>query len=165
VFLSTDFLVALPVGVAFGAVPALVDDLAQARTVVPVLLAMVGVLTAVAAIVLAAHTLVVTLMSPEYTEVISRTPEGLQGLSAPYLVVMRVAIFGLATSLSAALVWPALAAGPSWLRWLVFALPSFLTLWSLIGCGQLVGLGAFHLEQRSALRNVLSEVRRLRRSA
>ena len=115
-----------------------------------------------AAVVVASKTIFVTLLSPEYTAALERVEGGVKGAARPFIIVAWICLIGTLLSFAAALSWPALPERPWWLRWLIFAIPAALAGWGLLGSAQLVTLGAFHLEQRSALLNAIQEFRRRR---
>jgi hypothetical protein len=115
-----------------------------------------------AAVVVAVKTIFVTLLSPEYTAALERIEGGVKGAARPFIIVAWVCIIGTLLSFASALAWPALPEHSWWLRWLTFSIPAALAGWGLLGSAQLVTLGAFHLEQRSALLNAIQEFRRRR---
>lgn len=161
VLLSIDFLLAVPVGLAAGALVAFADKSAdQAGTI---LLAVTALLATLAGIVLAAHTILVSLLSAEYLVVLERTSGGIQAVSRPYKIVIWVCAIGVLASLLAALAWPALPSTSPWYwrltRWSVFGTSIFMGVWGLIGAVQLAGQSAWHLEQRAKLLKVLRDTR------
>lgn len=158
IILSIDFLVGVPGGIALGLLPGL--NKAVAGNATTILIACGGALVAIAAVVVAAKTIFVTLLSPEYTVALQRVEGGVKGAARPFIIVAWVCIIGTLASFAAALAWPALLEHSWWLRWLTFAIPAALTGWGLLGSAQLVTLGAFHLEQRSALLDSIQEFRR-----
>lgn len=158
---SADFLSAVPTGVGLGAVAAYSS--AVANSAPAILIAFLGVLVALGGVVIAAHTLIVTLISPEYLEVLTRATGGIKAVSKPYLIVIWVCVVGAVSAGAAALVWPLCSGSSLWLprtcRWMLIGVPALLTTWALIGSAQLVGLNAFHLEQRASLLLVLRDLR------
>jgi hypothetical protein len=157
VLLSFDFYLGIPAGFALGILPALNKDAATMATTI--LIAFGATLIAIAAVVIAALTIFVTVLSPEYLTAIQRFPGGVKSAVRPFAIVGWVCIAGTLCSFAAALGWPAIPSHCSWLNWLVFSIPASLTWWGLLGTGQLVSLGAFHLNQRSELLKAISEVR------
>jgi hypothetical protein len=159
---SVDFIVAVPVGIAFGALAAYSGSVAKNATTV--LFAFGAALVALAAVVIAAHALVVTLMSPEYLEVLKRTRGSVDGVSRPYVIVGWVCAIGALLSVAVALAWPAFPQGPTFwprvARWVSVAVPSVCAVWGLLGSAQLIGLNAFHLEQRVSLATVIRDARK-----
>jgi hypothetical protein len=158
---SRDFEVAVPVGIGFGAFAAYSRSVAADAT--PILLGLAAGLLALMAVVIAAHTLVVTLMSPEYLEVVKRAPGGVKGLSRPYIIIGWVCALGTLVSAAVAFAWPAFPQGPTFwprlARWVAVAVPAVCFVWGLLGSAQLIGLNAFHLEQRVSLATVIRDLR------
>jgi hypothetical protein len=165
VFLSPDFYIALPVGIAIGALPAFSHAVADSATTA--LYAFGGALVAMAATVVTAKAIFVTLLTPEYVPVLERAKGGIAGSTRPFIVTAWVSAFGAIVSFTSALAWPAIPAKHwQWLIWLAFSVPSFLFSWGVIGSAQVVSIGAFHVRQRAALGKAILEVRRRnRRSA
>jgi hypothetical protein len=159
IFLATDFLFSLPVGATLGFLVGQIDKIGD--TAPTILLAYVAALVALAAIVIAAHTLLITLLSPEYLLVLERAPGGVPGVSRPYKIVAFVCAAGSLLSLAAALIWPVLPNDYSTSRGLVFGICTLFAAWGILGSTQLIGLGAFHLEQRTSLLQLLRDVRQL----
>jgi hypothetical protein len=160
IVLSIDFILGVPAGTAVGLLPAM--NKAVSGNAITILIAFGGALVAMAAVVVAVKTIFVTLLSPEYTAALERVRGGVKGAARPFIIVAWVCIVGALVSFAAALAWPALPAHSWWLRWLTFSFPAALAGWGLLGSAQLVTLGAFHLEQRSALLNAIEEFRRHR---
>ena len=106
VILSPDFLIGVPVGAASGAIVAF--NAAASSAAVAILLAMLAVDIALVSVVIAAHTLVSTLASPEYLQLIAAARGGLREFSRPYLFVVYIATAGAVLALLAALCWPTL---------------------------------------------------------
>ncbi|MFI7603957.1 hypothetical protein ACIBTV_02390 [Micromonospora sp. NPDC049366] len=161
VLLSIDFMLAIPVGVGAGALVTFADKpAAQAGTI---LLAVTALLATLTGIVMAAHTILVSLLSPEYLVVLERTTGGLRAVSRPYKIVIWVCAIGVLVSLLAALAWPTLPETSQWYwrlaRWSVFGSSIFIGVWGLIGSVQLAGHSAWHLEQRAKLLKVLRDTR------
>jgi hypothetical protein len=157
VVLSPDFLISLPIGALLGFVVGQVDAIGDAAPTV--LLAFLGTLIALATVVIAAHALLVTLMTNEYLAVVERASGGVSAVSRPYKIVASVCATGALVALTATLIWPILPDGYSTTRGLVFGVATFLTSWGLLGATQLIGLGAFHLEQRASLLSILRDIR------
>jgi hypothetical protein len=156
---SHDFLISLPVGAVLGF---LVGQVAKIGNNAPtILLAYVAALVALAAIVIAAHTLLISLISPEYLVVLERATGGVPGVSRPYKIVAAVCAAGSLLTLTAALIWPVVPGGYSTSRGLIFGFCTLATSWGILGSTQLIGLGAFHLERRASLLRVLRDVRQL----
>jgi hypothetical protein len=156
-----DFLIALPVGVAAGALVAFSDKAAAQAGAI--LLAVSALLATLAGIVIAAHTILVSLLSPEYMLILERAPGGIKAVSRPYKIVIRVCAAGVLVSLLAALAWPAAPTSDLWIwrlfRWLVFGVSVALGAWGLMGSVQLAGQSAWHLEQRAKLLRILRQTR------
>jgi hypothetical protein len=163
ILLSFDFYLGVPIGVALGILPAF--DKAAATMATTVLVTFGGALVAIVAVVVAAKTIFVTLLSPEYLLALERIEGGLKSATRPYIVVAWVCVVGLLTSFAAVLGWPAIPGHGWWLRWLVFSLPACLSAWGLLGAVQLVTLQAFHLEQRETLMRAVQEFRRRREAS
>jgi hypothetical protein len=160
IVLSIDFLLGVPAGIVLGLLPAL--NKAVSDNAITILIAFAGALVAMAAVVVAVKTIFVTLLSPEYTAALERIEGGVKGAARPFIIVAWVCIVGALVSFASALAWPAIPEHFWWLRWLAFSIPAALAGWGLLGSAQLVTLGAFHLEQRSALLNAVEEFRRRR---
>lgn len=160
VILSIDFYLGVPAGIALGLLPAL--NKAAADMATTVLIAFGGALVAVAAVVVAVKTILITLMSPEYLMALERVAGGIKGAARPFVIVAWVCILGALISFAAALSWPAIPEHSWWLRWLAFSTPTALAAWGLLGTAQLVSLGTFHLEQRSILMKAIREARQRR---
>jgi hypothetical protein len=158
IVLSKDFYLGIPAGIALGALPAFSKPVAGQATTL--LIAFGAALVAVAAVVVAVKTIFVTLLTDEYITVLERARGGVRGAVRPFIVVAWVSVTGALVSFAAALSWPAIPDHSSSLRWLVFSLPSALAAWGLLGSAQLVSLGTFHLEQRTALMKAVREFRR-----
>jgi hypothetical protein len=116
-------------------------------------------LVGIAAVVVAVKTILVSLVGPEYIEVLERAPGGVKGAAKPFIIVAWVCIIGSLCSFAAALAWPAIPAHSWGLRWFAFSTPASLTAWGLLGTAMLVELGAFHLEQRSKLMKAIRDAR------
>jgi hypothetical protein len=158
VVLSYDFYCGVPAGIAIGVLPAFVKAAASMATTL--LIAFGASLLGIAAVVVAALTIFVTVLSPEYLVALQRLPGGVKGAARPYVITGWVCIIGALCSFAAALGWPAIP-GHSWeLRWFVFSVSAAATGWGLLGTAQLVSLGSFHLNQRSELLKAVGEVRR-----
>jgi len=157
VFLSIDFLLGLPIGAAFGMATAFSGAVTVAASAI--LITFVAVDVALAALALAAITLVAALTSSEYLELLQRVPGGVRGLTRPFKIVAVVSAVAAIVSLAVALAWPAIpnAADALWrtVRGVTFGLASFTTVWALIGCVQLVELSTFHMEKRASLVGLL----------
>lgn len=158
IILSIDFYLGLPVGIGLGALPAFSKPVADLTTTL--LIAFGGALVAVAAVVVAVKTIFVTLLTDEYLIALERARGGIRGAVRPFLVVAWVSVAGAIINFAAALSWPAIPDHSTWLRWLVFSVPSALAAWGLLGSAQLVSLGTFHLEQRTTLMRAVREFRR-----
>jgi hypothetical protein len=158
IILSIDFYLGMPVGIGLGALPAFSKPAADLATTL--LIAFGGALVAVATVVVAVKTIFVTLLTDEYLIALERTRGGVRGAVRPFIVVAWVSVTGAITNFAAALSWPAIPDHSTWLRWLVFSVPSALAAWGLLGSAQLVSLGTFHLEQRTALMRAVREFKR-----
>ncbi|WP_329107063.1 hypothetical protein OG792_02815 [Micromonospora sp. NBC_01699] len=161
VILSIDFLLAIPVAVAAGALITFADKASgQAGTI---LLAVTALLATLTGIVMAAHTILVSLLSAEYLIVLERASGGLRAVSRPYKIVIWVCAIGVLVSLLSALAWPILPASSTWYwraaRWTIFGTSIFMAVWGLIGSVQLAGQSAWHLEQRAKLLKLLRDTR------
>lgn len=163
IFLSVDFYVGVPCGIAIGLLPALNKAADGMATVL--LIALGAALVAIAAVVVAAITIFVTLLSPEYEQLLERLQGGVKGAAKPFVTVAWVSAVGTLCSFAAALAWPAIPVQWWWLLWLTFSIPAALTAWSLLGSAQLVSIGAFHVRQRAALMKAVREVRQRNRSS
>jgi hypothetical protein len=162
ILLSYDFYVGVPLGFALGILPALSKDASGMATTV--LVSFGGALIAIAAVVVAALTIFATVLSPEYLIVIQRREGGVKRAVRPFAIVGWVCIVGALCSFAAALGWPAIPPHSWWISWLAFSVPAALTAWGLLGTAQLVGLGSFHMNQRSELLRAVTEVRRRNQS-
>ncbi|GAA2205862.1 hypothetical protein GCM10009850_013200 [Nonomuraea monospora] len=161
ILLSADFIIALPAGVAGGLLVSLSKAVAaQASTFLFGAAALLGTL---AGIVIAAHTILISLMSPEYVLVLERAQGGVRAVSRPYKIVIWACAIGVLLALFAGLAWPAIPQvselGWHLVRGVVFGAPTALGVYGLIGAAQLAGLSAFHLEQRAKLLHTLREAR------
>lgn len=157
VFLSVDFYAGAPAGIAIGLLPAL--NKASGGMATTLLVALGAALVAIAAVVVAAVTIFVTLLSPEYEQVLDRLPGGVKGAAKPFVRVAWVSVIGTLCSFAAALAWPAIPQHRWWLLWLTFSIPAALTAQALLGSAQLVSIGSFHVEKRAALMKAVREVR------
>lgn len=166
VFLSIDFLLGLPLGAGFGAFAALSGAVATA--IPTILITFVAVDIALAALALAAITLLAALVSPEYLELLQRLEGGVRRVTRPFKIVAAVSGAAAVASLTLALTWPAIpmTAVPLWraVRWATVGLASFGTFWAIIGSCQLVELGTFHMEKRATLLGIIRDVRRRQQS-
>ncbi|MEV6891013.1 hypothetical protein [Kribbella sp. NPDC051137] len=160
VLLASDFLISVPIGAVLGFLVGQIDKIGD--TAPTILLAYVAALVALAAIVIAAHTLLITLLSPEYLVLLEHAKGGVPAVSRPYKIVAFVCAAGSLASLTAALVWPVLPNGYSTTRGLVFGVCTLFASWGILGSTQLIGLGAFHLERRTSLLHIVRDVRQLR---
>lgn len=160
IVLSWDFLVSVPLAAGLGAGIGLSESMAKGAS--GAFLACVGVLVALAAVVIAAHTLLTTLLDPAYVEVLKATDGGIKGVSRPYKIVQVVCGAGAMYALGMAFSWPVIEGTAGWVRALAAAPVVFLTGWGVFGSVQLVSLGAFHLESRVSVLNIVREARRLR---
>lgn len=163
VVLSFDFYLGVPAGFAIGILPALNKDAASMATTI--LVALGASLVAIAAVVIAVLTIFVTVLSSEYLTALQRFPGGVKRAVRPFAITGWVCVVGALCSFAAALGWPAIPPHSWWLSWLVFSIPAAFTCWGMLGTGQLVSLGAFHLNQRSQLLKAISEVRRRNQSS
>jgi hypothetical protein len=161
VILSPDFYIGVPAGIAIGLLPALNKAAGGMATVL--LIALGAALVAIAAVVVAAVTIFVTLLSPEYEQVLDRLPGGVKGAAKPFVTVAWVSVVGTLCSFAAALAWPAIPQHLWWLLWLTFSIPAALTAQALLGSAQLVSMGSFHVRQRAALMKAVREVRQRNR--
>jgi hypothetical protein len=157
VLLSVDFYLGVPAGIALGLLPALSKPASGMATTL--LIALGAAAVAVAAVVVAAKTIFVSLVTPEYMVVLERARGGVKGAARPFVIVAWVCTAAALLNFAAALAWPAIPEHAWWLRWLVFAIPAALAGWGLLGSAQLVSLGAFHLEQRSILMKAIRDFR------
>jgi hypothetical protein len=158
--LSYDFLIAAPAGVLAGALAAFNESVArQASTV---MLATTAFLASLAGIVVAAHTIVAGLITPEYMLVLGEAG-GIKKVSRPYQIVIWVCAVGVLVSLFGGLLWNVFATDNPWLlrgsRWVAFGSSIGLSLWALFGVVQIAGHAAWHLEMRSRLARTLRDVR------
>jgi hypothetical protein len=128
-----------------------------------VLIALGAALVAILAVVVAAITIFVTLLSPEYEQLLDRVQGGVKSATKPFVTVAWVSAVGTLCSFVVALAWPAIPAHWWWLLWVAFSIPVALTAWSLLGSAQLVSIGAFHVRQRAALMKAVREVRQRNR--
>ena len=163
IVLSYDFYFGVPAGIALGTLPAF--SKAAAGMATTLLITFGASLLAIAAIVVAALTIFVTVLSPEYLVALQRLPQGVKGAARPYVITGWVCIIGALCSFAAALGWLAIPSHSWELRWFAFSVPAAATAWALIGTAQLVSLGSFHLNQRSDLLKAVSEVRRRNQSS
>ena len=157
IVLAKDFYLGVPGGIAIGTLPAF--NKASAGMATTLLISFGAALIGVAAVVVAVKTIFVTLIGPEYLVVLERAPGGVKGAAKPFIIVAWVCIVGALCSFAAALAWPAIPAHSWGLRWFAFSVPAALTAWGLLGTAMLVGLGAFHLEQRSKLMKIIRDAR------
>ncbi len=157
IVLAPDFYLGVPAGIAIGTLPAFNN--ASAGMATTLLISFAGALVAIAAVVVAVKTILVTLVGPEYIVVLERAPGGVKGSAKPFIIVAWVCIVGALCSFAAALAWPAIPAHSWGLRWFAFSTPAALTAWGLLGTAMLVELGAFHLEQRSKLMKAIRDAR------
>lgn len=160
VILSPDFYVGIPAGIALATLPAF--SKASADLATALLIAFAAALIGIAAVVVAAQTILVTVLSSEYLVALQRLPGGVKGAARPFVITGWVCIVGSLCSFAAALGWPAIPSHSWELRWFVFSVSAAFMGWGLLGTAQLVSLGAFHLNQRSQLLQAISEVRRRR---
>lgn len=161
IVLSADFLVAVPAGIGAGVLVALSKTVgSQASTI---LLAIGALLATLAGIVIAAHTIMISLMSAEYMLVLERASGGIRAVSRPYKIVIWTCAFGVLASLFAVLVWPLIPSSAflAWrlIRGIALGVPVALGAYGLIGSAQLAGLNAFHLENRASLLRTIRDVR------
>jgi hypothetical protein len=163
VVLSYDFYLGVPAGIALGTLPAF--STAAAGMATTLLITFGAALLAIAAVAVAALTIFVTVLSPEYLAVIERLPNGMKGATQPFVITGRVCVIGALCSFAAALGWPAIPAHSWELRWFVFSVPAVATVWGLLGTVQMLSLGSYHLNKRSELLRAISEVRRRSQSS
>lgn len=163
IFLSRDFYIGVPAGIGIGLLPAL--NKASGDAAVALLIALGAALVAIVAVVVAAITIFVTLLSPEYEQVLDRLPGGVLGAAKPFVRVAWAAAVGTLCSFAAALAWPAIPQHWWWLLWLTFSIPAALTAQTMLGSAQLVSIGAFHVRQRAALMKAVREVKQRSRSS
>jgi hypothetical protein len=163
VVLSYDFYVGVPVGIAFGSLPAFSNAAAGMATTI--LIAFGAALLAIAAVAIAALTIFVTVLSPEYLAALERLPNGVKGAAQPFVITGWVCIAGTLCSFAAALGWPAIPTHSWELRWLTFSVPAAAAVWGLLGTAQMLSLGSYHLNKRSELLKAISEVRRRSQSS
>jgi hypothetical protein len=149
--------VGVPAGIALGLLPAF--NKAAAAMAPTLLIAFGGAAIAVAAVVVAAKTILVALLTPEYMMALERARGGIKGAARPFVIVAWLCTTAALVSFAAALAWPAIPSGSWWLRWLAFSIPSALAAWGLLGSAQLVSLGAFHMKQRSDLMKAIRDFR------
>jgi hypothetical protein len=157
IVLAEDFYLGVPAGIALGTLPAFNN--ASAGMTTTVLISFGAALIGIAAVVVAVKTIFVTLIGPDYLVVLERVPGGVKGAAKPFIIVAWVCIVGALCSFAAALAWPAIPAHSWGLRWFAFSVPAALFAWGLLGTAKLVGLGTFHLEQRSKLTKAIRDAR------
>ena len=162
IILSPDFYIGVPAGIAIGLLPALNKAAAGQATVILIALGAANI--AIATVAVAAITIFVTLLSPEYEQVLDRVRGGVNGAAKIFVTVAWVAAIGTLFAFAAALAWPAVPEHWWWLLWLTFSIPAALTAQALLGSAQLVSIGAFHVRQRAALMKAVREVRQRNRS-
>ena len=153
VVLSPDSLAGIAVGLAAwqGAVHS--SDIASGlRDGMPTVM---GLAVAVTAVVVAAHTLFISLTSPAYIEVLKQAPGGLTAASHPYKVTAIVSMAAIVAAVFA-LVWPVGAGTPP----AVVAIPYWLAAWASVGMVQLIWIGAAHFESREMVNDVVRKIRR-----
>ena len=160
VLLSPDFVGGVAVGVVAGGAVGFSRTLAdQAQGTLFVL---AQILAALAGIVLAAHAIVVSLISPEYMLILERANGGIKAVSKPFRVVIWVSTVGVIAALLGGFLWPLMPESGRAARLgisALFGIPVFLGVWAIIGTAQLAGQSSWHFEQRAALSQVLREVR------
>ena len=163
VVLSYDFYLGVPAGIAIATLPTF--NKAAAGMATTILIAFGAALLAIAAVVVAALTIFVTVLSPEYLAALERLPHGVKGAALPFVITGWVCIVGALCSFAAALGWPAIPTHSWELRWFAFSVPAAATAWGLLGTAQLISLGSYHLNKRAQLLKVISEVRRRSQSS
>lgn len=119
---------------------------------------LVGLAVAVTAVVVAAHTLLVSLISPAYVEVLKNAPGGLRAASTPYKVTGAVSVVAVIAGV-VAMAWPVLA-DAAWANAVAIAVPYGLVTWSVVGMVQLIWIGAFHFESREQINDVIRTIKR-----
>jgi len=133
---SWDFIVGLIAGAALGFLPVVSPKIAASLG--GSLLAVSGVAAAIAALVLTAMTVLLSVYNDAYKELLARVPGGIAGTLEPYRIVVVVASLASLVALASGLAQPAMAGLPRWALWASAALPLFLLCWAILGCIQTV---------------------------
>lgn len=158
---SPDFVVATIVGPVVWYMAARSPDARSSGQ--DILLAEAGLGLAVLAVVLMALSILVAFLGEEYVLILRKTKDGVAGAMRPYRFVGSIS--GLATvfSLLGAMLW---SLCPPALQAFALAVGTWLTVWSVLGTIQLVGLTAKHGTYRARIpeiREALREGRERRR--
>lgn len=133
---SSDFYLGVPLGASLAGLPLVYEDVAS--QIPTILLAASGIAAGLAALVLAAMTVLLGVFGSAYREMLLRVPGGVAGTLVPYRQVIAIAAGASIVSLVAATLWPALTDVSAALRWLNGAVPLGLLCWSILGCMQVV---------------------------
>lgn len=155
IVVSWDLWAAVPAGLAVSLLPAYSKAVATPAQLVLLGAAAIG--AAVAALVLTALTVLISSITPAYRRVLQKVPGGATGPLLPFTVVIVVAASAAVFGLVAALAWP-LVASHRWIAFAVFAVPSVVTIWGLLGCIQVIG----QLIQHMAWRDEVEDLERRR---
>lgn len=156
VLLSPDIWSGIAVGlVAWWGAANYVEAARSLRDGLPTL---VGLAVAVTAVVVAAHTLLVSLISPAYVEVLKNAPGGLSAASTPYKVTGAVSVAAIIAGV-VAMAWP-VPADAAWANAIPTAVPYGLVTWAAVGMVQLIWIGAFHFESREQINDVIRTIKR-----
>ncbi len=107
-----------------------------------------GLSIAVLAVVLAALSILVAFLSEDYAQLLAATKSGVAGAIRPYVETAIVSGTTTAVSVVGLFLWPI---APTWARSLLQAAALGLTMWTVVGTVELVGITARHGRLRSRL--------------
>jgi hypothetical protein len=148
---SWDLWIGLAAGAGAGVAGAISTSVRANGFALSVALAAVDV--AILGVALVVMQLFVALLDPDYALAIDEVG-GVRQATRPYLIVSFVAGAGAVVAIAAAVIWgllPAPGCGA------MLAASTWLTVWTIVGTVQLVGLSLFHSDMRSKL--ALAEAR------
>ena len=165
---SFDFYLGVPL--AFFACSIFAFSTAARSNEALILLGSAGLAAAVTTLVVGNMTLLLSLFTKEYISIISNLPSGFDGVVRPYLIVIKVAALGVATSLVGAMFSPSVEnlfvvhsmkllgftvefhIG----SWLIAVLGIAFAFWSTFGCIQLVEQLIFHWKSKDTFEKISS---------
>lgn len=156
VLLAPDAMVGLAAGVGAGVAVGFSKSIG--KEAVTILLAEAAVGVALAAVVLAALAIFATFFDDSYRQVLEAASDrnSVRDATFPYEVVAALAGLSTIAGLLVALVWPAL---PPVGEIIGLGLATGLSIWAVAGSIQLVGLTAWHAEQRATLMRALGDAK------
>lgn len=120
-----------------------------------------GIAAGVAALVLAPMAMMLSMLSPEFIDLLNRTRSGVSGLMRPFRIVVVIAALASLTSIVVSLLGAAnLPSVPPWMYFAAAAVPAGLLAWAVAGCVQLISLSAHMIQEDRKFRELSG--RRLR---